>query len=513
MKKVTGQRVLLNNPPSTEPYSCGRAFACTGLAHVAGYLRRAADCEIAVVDSPLEGLDFERTLERIEDFRPDVIGFTAFTEQIKASARMAQLVRDRLPGAVTVIGGVHVTALPRETLVEFPAFDVAVYGEGEVTFAELCLALDAGRDMGGIDGIDGLVYRESGQVRVTNPRARLLDLDALPLPAWDLLPRASHYFVQTIRGCPFACKFCMNPGGKAVRARSVENVLAELEWIVTAWEPAAVHFGDEIFSVDLRRAKAVLKAMIDRGIHDRIEWSCQTHVRFVDEELFALMGRSNASMVALGVETGDEAILKRVGKGTTIDMILNARSLARKHGVPIQSLMILGHPHETLGSIWNTIKLAARLNAEEPAIGVMTPYPGTEVAALAARGEAGYRLLSVDWNDYRKHVGGVLQFANLPAWSIGVLQLAAYVCVFLWNLRFLDLARLAWNHRTEGLVVLAQIARGVFGRRGRPPSLARVSGVRREAMARASAVWREWQVSELGRARRNGARPTARPPA
>ena len=70
------QRVLLGNPPSTraEPYSGSRVFGCTGLAHVAGYLRRAADCEIAIVDSPLEGLDFERTLERIEDFRPDVIG-------------------------------------------------------------------------------------------------------------------------------------------------------------------------------------------------------------------------------------------------------------------------------------------------------------------------------------------------------------------------------------------------------------------------------------------------------
>ena len=494
------QRVLLNNPPSAEPYSRGRAFGCTGLAHVAGYLRRAADCEIAIVDSPLEGLDFERSLERIEDFRPDVIGFTAFTEQIKAAARMAQLARDRLPGVVTVIGGVHVTALPRETLVDFPEFDLAVYGEGEVTFAELCPALESGGGGGDVSGIDGLAWRKSGQVRLTNPRERLLDLDALPLPAWDLLPRASHYFVQTVRGCPLACKFCMNPNGKAVRARSVENVLAELEWIVTTWEPAVIHFGDEIFTIDLDRAKAILKAMVRRGIHDMIEWSCQTHVRFVDEELFALIGRSNAAFVALGVETGDEAILKRIGKGTTVDMILNARRLARKHGVPIQSLMILGHPHETLGSIWNTIKLAARLNAEEPVFGVMTPYPGTEVAALAARGEAGYRLLSVDWDDYRKHVSGVLQFANLSGWSISALQLLAYVCVFLWNLRFLDLARVAWKHTTDVLAILAQLARGVFRKWGclPPPPL---SESKRTVLAKAWATWREWQVSELRRAR------------
>ena len=492
------QRVLLNNPPPTrpDPHNGHPAFGCTGLVHVAGYLRRAADCEIAIVDSPLEGLDFERTLERIEDFRPDVIGFTAYTEQIKDAARTAKLVRDRRPGVVTVIGGVHVTALPRETLVEFPEFDLAVYGEGEVTFAELCPALAAGRDLG---GIDGLVYRESGQVRSTNPRARLLDLDALPLPAWDLLPRASHYFVQTVRGCPFACKFCMNPNGKAVRARSVENVLAELEWIITAWEPSAIHFGDEIFTVDLDRAKALLTAMIDHGIHERVEWEFLTHVRFVDEELFALMGKLKVRAVGMGIESGDEGILRRVGKGTTMDMLMNAWKLARRHGVPLASLMVIGHPNETVGSIWKTIKLAARLNAEEPVISVMTPYPGTEVAALAARGEAGYRLLSRDWDEYDAFSGRVLQFANLPLWCIGALQLLAYVSVFLWNFRFLDLARFAWRHRADGLLVVANLVRDLFGGTRTPPRSE--SGSRRTVLAEAWTVWREWQVSELRRAR------------
>ena len=498
------QRILLNNPPTNkanEPMYDTPDFGCTGLAAVAGYLRSAADCEVAVVDSKLERLDFEQTLERIEDFRPDVIGFTALTFEIKSAARTAALVRDRLPGVVTVIGGVHVTALPRETLVEFPEFDLGVYGEGEITFAELCRALDAGEDVG---GIDGLVRRESGQVRATNPRQRILDLDALPLPAWDLLPRAPHYVIQTVRGCPFDCKFCMNHNGKAVRARSVENVLAEIDWIAKTWEPAGISFGDEIFTIDLERTKAVLKAVIDRGLHDGIEWSSQTHVRYVDEELFALLGRMKVGWVALGIETGDEEILRRVGKGTTVDMILNARNLARRHGVPITSLMVIGHPNETVGSIWNTIKLAAKLNAEEPVFAVMTPYPGTDVAALAARGEAGYRLLSTDWDDYQRQAVGVLRFANLPLWAIGALQLLAYVYVFLRNFRFLDLAGFCWRYRTEGLTILKQIARDVFGGAKTPSASPspRASGVRRETLAEASAAWRKWQVSELGRARR-----------
>ena len=208
--------------------------------------------------------------------------------------------------------------------------------------------------------------------------------------------------------------------------------------------------------------------------------------------------------MALGVETGDEEILKRVGKGTTVDMILNARNLARRHGVPIRGLMIFGHPNETVGSIWNTIRLAAKLNAEEPVFGVMTPYPGTDVAALAARGEAGYRLLSLDWDDYQRQIAGVMRFAGLPLWAIGALQLLAYVYVFLRNFRFLDLGSFCWRYRTEGLTILKQIARDGFGGAKTPssPPSPRASGVKPETLAEASAAWRKWQVSELGRARR-----------
>ena len=499
------QRVLLNNPPATksnEPDYDTPKFGCPALVHLAGYLRRATDCEIALVDSKLERLDFKRTLERIEEFRPDVVGFTAFTCEIKAAARMAKLVRGLLPGVVTVIGGVHVTALPRETLVEFPEFDVAVCGEGEVTFAELCRALDAGTE---ITGIDGLACRESGRIRLTNPRERILDLDALPLPAWDLLPRASRYVLQTIRGCPFACKFCMNPNGKAVRARSVENVIAELEWIITAWEPAEVYFGDEIFTVDLDRTKAILRAVIDRGFHESVEWSCLTHVRFVDDELFALMGKLKVDYVGLGIETGDEAVLKKIGKGTSLDMIVKARNLARKHGVPVMSLMVFGHPNETAGSIWNTVKLAVRLNAEIPVFNVMTPYPGTEVAMMAARGEGGYRLVSADWGDYQKQFGGALEFAKLRGWHISALQLCAYTSVFLWNLRFLDLARFVWRHWPEGLAVAARMVRGLLGSAS-PASAREPSEADTRAIAESFDVWQKWQVSELGRARRSGRR-------
>ena len=148
-------------------------------------------------------------MRRLHRFQPDLVGFTAYTNEIKPAAYQASLVKKSMPHVITVIGGVHLTALPAETLREFPTFDVGVVGEGEITFYELCNAIKQGND---IHNISGLVYHlADGNVTLTAPRPRILDQDSIPLPAWDLLPPAESYFVQSLRGCPFNCVFCMNP--------------------------------------------------------------------------------------------------------------------------------------------------------------------------------------------------------------------------------------------------------------------------------------------------------------
>ena len=505
-------RVLLINPPVKwvfEPWYDTPDFVRTGLAYVAGYLRQHADCEIAIIDSKFERLDFEQTLERVKRFDPDVVGLTAFTNEIKPAALMAGMIKEWKPEACTVIGGVHVTALPKETLDEFPEFDLAVFGEGEVTFAELIRALSAAPlstpDSSRLTPIDGLAFRENETVRVNAPRTRVIDLDEIPFPAWDLLPSARTYFLQVSRGCPFACKFCMNPNGKIARRRSIANVIEELESVIDAHEPAEIWYGDEIFTVDVEFTKRLLRKKIERGIPESIKWSAVTHVRFLDAELLELMSASNVALIGLGIETGDEETLKRIGKGTTIEMISKARAQAKEHNVPITTYMIFGQPNETRASIKKSIDLAVKLNPELPIFGIMVPYPGTEVSRLAARGEAGYRLLTQDWDAYNKQIGGALEFAALSRSQIEMLQIWAYIKVFLWNLRLKDLAAFIWEYRTAGLAVVRKIAtsllRNLFaGRRERETSAPdRIHAPDNGHIEQAAKAWHDWQVSELVR--------------
>jgi hypothetical protein len=143
------------------------------------------------------------------------------------------------------------------------------------------------------------------------------------------------------------------------------------------------------------------------------------------------------------------------------------------------------------------------MNPDTPIFGIMVPFPGTEVGRLAAAGEAGYRLRSTNWDDYDKQIGGALEFANLSRQRIEMLQMWAYLKVFLWNRRFVDLVRFCWRYRREGFVVTKKI---VFRRSDKltgtaqPDATASTdTGPNREEIIAATKDWQEWQKTDLAR--------------
>jgi radical SAM superfamily enzyme YgiQ (UPF0313 family) len=497
-------RVVLVNPPPfqvLEPDYDTPAFGRVGLAYLAGYLRRFDGFDVTIVDAKLERLSFDETVRRVLAAQPDVAGLGAFTCEIKPAAYVAQLVKAARPAVTTVLGGVHLTAIPEHTLHEFPQFDIGVRGEGEVTFHELCEALRNGLSGDALRGIDGLVLRTPGGIATTIARDRMADQDAIPFPAWDLLPRANEYILMTQRGCPFNCLFCMNPNGRTARPRSVQNFMDELLTILDRYRPADIRFGDELFSVNMDRCHELLDAMIAAGVQHRVKWTAQTHVHFVDYPLLAKMKEAGAWRIGMGIETGDAEMLKKTGKGSTPEMILKAGEAAKQAGLPIETYFILGHPNETLASMTRTIDLAVKLNPETPIFGVMVPFPGTEIGRLAAAGEGGYRLRSTNWDDYDKQLGGALEFAELTRNQIERLQIWAYTKVFLANRRYLDFLRFCWRYRTAGMSLVMKI---LFRRQDKLAKTlsARVTSnppPRLDQIVASTKDWQDWQRTDLAR--------------
>jgi radical SAM superfamily enzyme YgiQ (UPF0313 family) len=370
---------------------------------------------------------------------------------------LAAKLKQAKPEVLTIVGGAHVSALPIPTLREFPAFDIVVSGDGEETLFEI---VESKKNSSSLKNILGISFRIGKQLVKNAERPRILNQDDLPMPAWDLLPKAKHYWLQTAKGCPFKCVFCMNHNGRVVRKNGIDKTIDEIRFVLDNYNPEWIRFGDEIFTADRSRTIQFLNAWIENGFHQRVKWDLQTHVRYVDKELLALFKQANVTQFDMGVESGDGNLLKAMGKATNEEMISNAFKLAHEQGLKTGSLLLLGQPNETMRTMFNTIKLAIKINASLPMIGIMMPLPGTEVAKLASKGEGGYKSMSYDWDEYRKNVGVALEFSNFSRKQIESVQFWGFVLVYICNFRLIDLIGFLVKYRVEGWNNLKKIILG-----------------------------------------------------
>lgn len=425
--------VFLCPPPEEvrEPYDLP-TYPHIGLGYLAAYLLSRGQ-QVQVIDAKLERLNLEETLTRLLASDPDMLGLTAFTPEIDHVARLAARVKAERPDVFTVIGGVHATALPRETLEEFPAFDALIFGEGEFACHELLTALERGE---GLDGIPGLAFRREGQVVVNQPRPWITDLDALPFPAWGDLSNMTTYPIITARGCPFSCVFCMRPYGRQVRERSPENVVQEMELAMDRYGARAFYFWDETFGINKEKAHGLADMIIERGMAKQITWHMHTRVNVVDRPFLKKMKEAGCTSVAYGIESGNAEILKRVKKGITLEQAERAVPLAKEVGLRVNTYFILGHPHETWKTAWDTINFARKLNSTLVSIAIMIPFPKTEVAEMVAQGQGGYKQISYNWADYNKQTGSVVELESMGRRTLVMFQIAGYLLFYLGNLRF-----------------------------------------------------------------------------
>jgi radical SAM superfamily enzyme YgiQ (UPF0313 family) len=400
-------------------------------------------------------------MQMLKNLKPDIVGFTAFTNEVIQAARFARLVKEWRPQIHTIIGGIHVSSIPEVTLREFPQFDYGVIGEGEETLLELVRGLEQGRGPHTINGVCGLLPDKD---YVAAPTRRKIEADSLPTPAWDMFKPAKQYILHTQRGCPFKCPFCVNPHGRNVRSSSAEKVLDEIEELVNKYGDLKLLFGDEIFSLKRKRTEDICRGIIDRGLKYKIAWWCVTHVRYIDLELAKLMKSAGCYLIGLGIESGDEERLKVINKGTTIDLIQGAVAAIKQAHLDFEAYFILGQPNETYKSAMDTINFAVKTNPTKPVFGIMIPYPGTLIWELAIAGEGGYTLRSKNWNDYNKQLGAALSFKGISHKTLEKLQLWGYIKVFLRNWRLWDFLKFTWQYRMIGFILLKRFLKQYFSK-------------------------------------------------
>jgi anaerobic magnesium-protoporphyrin IX monomethyl ester cyclase len=431
-------------------------FIRPSLAYLAGYIRENGEYDIMCVDAKFSKKSLDDLIFLIRNFYPDIVGISAYTYEIKEVKILSERIKKEFPHIMIILGGSHITALPRKTLEEIPEIDIGVIGEGEETLLMICDFFSKKKDFSNIPGI---VYRGKNKI-ITRRKKENIDLSRTPLPAWDLFPPANEYYIQTSRGCPFNCDFCFNPNGRIIRNREIKDVIKEIVFLIDNFKPKRISFGDEIFGVEKKRVHSLLDKMISLNISGKVSWDFQTHVSTIDDEILYKMKEAGVSKIELGVESGNEEILKKMGKNIDKKKIIWVFSKLNEYKIKSGAFFILGHPYETKKTIWDTIKFAAILNPDEPIFSIIVPFPGTKIFEYATKKEKGYLNLSEDWSTYRKQINSSIELANIPNRKLKQYLVIANVYFFVYNLRFLDFVKFIFRYRYSVVSFFKNIKNG-----------------------------------------------------
>src|SRR5689334_22425349 len=342
-------RVFLVNPPSPEPVRTPLLSFC----HLAAALR-AGRHEVALVDAsaPHAPHDADAIVARIAAFAPDAVGLHLKTLHVQPAYALAARLAARWP---LIAGGPHATIVPDEPLAH--GFRWAVRGEGEDAIVELADVLDGKRAAA---DVAGLSWIDRGMVRHNPARPFIAELDRLaaPLsaldlfdPAWydgaagpaGMLPPAG---ILSSRGCPAACTFCSNDvTGRRFRYRSAASVAAEVAQLQRDHGMSAFSFFDDSFAVGKRRVRELCDALTASGA--RIHWTCTAHPAHLDREVVADMKRAGCGGIDIGMESADPEMLLRIGKGVTVERVLDVLRWCQDLGVHTVVNLMFAWPDET----------------------------------------------------------------------------------------------------------------------------------------------------------------------
>lgn len=362
---------------------------CLALGYLAAVLR-ANGFDVRILDGSLMNLDIEETVNEIVKEYYDVIGFTIDDPtKINNTFKVIRKLRAEGVNAHITMGGHTPTFAFKNILQECNGLDSIVRFEGENTLLELVKAIDIKKEW---REIEGLTFRANGRICATTIRPLIKELDSLPFPERDTLANlqnSKRASVSSSRGCYGKCVYCSVcsfyglPEGEKWRARSPDNVVKEIETLVDKWGVSEIEFIDDNFVGTTRTGKArainiaeKMKAL-DKGI--MIALYCRPNE--VEQRTFEKLKEAGLKEVLVGIESGNDSVLRRMRKGTTVYKNLKALEILRNLDIDTTIGFIMFDPYTTLEELQENLSFlrSTGLNFLRVSLNIMQPYPGTAI--------------------------------------------------------------------------------------------------------------------------------------
>jgi radical SAM superfamily enzyme YgiQ (UPF0313 family) len=311
------------------------------------------------------GKGWEEIRKRVENSKADVFGISSsFTPYHGETLEIARIIKAWDRRKIVVMGGAHVSCDP-EGVLQSPSVDYVVLGEGEVRFPLLLEQIGEGRPKD-IEKVDGVGYRNDGEIRINNLRNFIQDLDSLPDPSRELLDldryrlrKKRSTMMITSRGCPHGCAYCSSHlvMGTSFRTRSPEAILAEMMACRKQYGIEVFDIEDDNFTLDQERAKRLMNIMIETFGERKIELSAMNGISFasLNGELLKLMKRAGFHTINLSyvsTEASTKERMRRPKATTEFDRILEQTAQV---GLHVIAYAILGMPGQTIEEMVDTL--------------------------------------------------------------------------------------------------------------------------------------------------------------
>ncbi|HNY51154.1 MAG TPA: cobalamin-dependent protein [Smithella sp.] len=381
-------KVLLVNPVTR---NVSLSSPDLGLGYLAGALKKK-NHQVHILDCVNGKMTFDQFADYITALDVDVIGFRVFSTDLFSVKKSVQIVKEKLPDVIVILGGAHPSAFPEQTLQYFEEADFAIRGEAEQGLADFMKYL-SDRNAVRKDEIPGLIWRENGEI-ICNPPLFFQDLDALVSPDWDLInprdyPFQTSYFTRSkivaplimTRGCPYHCTFCSCRAvtGHKIRAHSVPYIINQIKFLQSKFGIKEVCFIDDNFLALKTLVTGLCEQIIEQKID--IKWSCfGIRLDLVDEQVLRLMEKAGCYLITVGIESGSQRILDHMKKKLTLELVGEKLQLIKtRTGIKVIGNFILGYPVETEEDIRKTIRFAGKLPLYGANFFPFHPTPGTEI--------------------------------------------------------------------------------------------------------------------------------------
>jgi radical SAM superfamily enzyme YgiQ (UPF0313 family) len=400
--------------------------------------------KVKIVDANAERMDWTEFTRLLDRYQPRYYMTQLTAPTLENDMYGCFLAHAR--GAKTIAFGTHVTPIPRESMLPYPALDFVLVGEPDLAIRDLLDHLENKFDQrspeivrmfektdpqyrsslnedGSVNmyGIKGLAWRKGEEIIINFPRPFIADLDDLPIPMHELLPlqkyrmpliKGPFTFIVTSRGCPAGCTYCIKHVSYqfSARLRSPDLIIEEM-WKLKNLGIDNIHMYADLFTVNRDQVVELCKRMIAEKIN--IKWTSNSRVDYVDEEMLQLMGKAGNRLISWGIESGNEQILKHAHKGAYPDKAERALRWAKQAGIMTWGYFIIGLPGETDATIRQTIDFAKKLPLDIALFHVAAPYPGTPFFFEVVQN--GWFRPGTRWEQVDMDRGTVLDYPGLPA--------------------------------------------------------------------------------------------------